>query len=143
MVRTLSGDECVGVSKQDEYGWVPLELLPDAEQSLVFNGLPKAFHSFAFHSDEVFSVPETQFRVTIRSPNCSVQAFDVLDAPMWGVQFHPERVLDLGEQSLARLKSREPTKKLINAERSKELYDKKIAQIIFRAFLAQVWQSRG
>ena len=143
IARTLAGDDSVGVSKVYEYGWVPLEVLPEAAKSEVFNVLPPRFHSWEFHSDEVFSLPESQFRVTARSANCAIQAFDVLDAPMWGVQFHPERTLALAEQSVARIRSNDPKRVLINPDRGAELYDRELVIKIFRAFLAKVFQRKA
>jgi GMP synthase (glutamine-hydrolysing) len=137
IARTLGAK--TGVAKQNEYGWAELEVKSD---SALFEGLPKKFHSFEYHSDEVFTLPPN-FKLTASSADCPIQAYDVQDAPMWGVQFHPERTLDQGIKSLERRqKQNHPGDRLLNQEKGAQVYDAKVGETIFRNFLKRVWARR-
>ena len=78
-----------------EFGWKDLALRPDP----LFAGIPElvAVHS---HYDEVHDLP-APFRVIASTGDCAVQAFAWGDAPVWGVQFHPELDHELGGAMLA------------------------------------------
>lgn len=125
-----------GKAKQYEFGWVELE---NNGTSPLLEGLPKKFYSFEYHRDEVRSLP-ANFKLTASSKDCPVQAYDVQGAPMWGVQFHPERGLEHGKKSLGRL--RETGEKITNGELGEKLYDSKVGETIFRNFLNFVWKKR-
>ncbi len=125
-----------GASEKNEFGWARLEI--EAESPL-FKGLPKSFYSFEYHSDEVRSLP-INLRLTASSADCPIQAYDVLDAPMWGVQFHPERSLNQGISSLERReKQKNAGDRLINRDKGPQLYDANVGETIFKNFLKMVW----
>lgn len=138
IARALGGEEITGAAKISEHGWQEIEV---KEKSAILEGLPKKFHSFEFHSDEVFRVPST-FKVTASSGPCAVQAFDVKDAPMWGVQFHPERELEAGNRGLDRRLANNPGTTLINRDKAEKVYDPGVGKTIFRNFLRQIWPGR-
>lgn len=143
IVRALAGKAHTMAAREPEFGWVKVELLPEANQSLVFASLPKEFHSFQFHSDEVLpSMPKEKFRNLAKSKACAVQAFEMTDAPIWAVQFHPERPLEAGNQSLDRLAGCEPAKKIHNRQEASQLFSAKIAEEIFKNFLSYVWRKK-
>ena len=131
MAKTFGAN--TGRAKQYEYGWVEIET---SQASPLFEGLPRKFYSFEYHSDEVRSLPE-RFSLTARSQDCAVQAFELQEAPMWGVQFHPERGLEHGKKSLERVRARND--RIINGERGEELYSPLVGETIFRNFLKVVW----
>lgn len=143
IARTLVGEQCTGISKIYEYGWVEIKKTAVANHSKVFGSLPESFYSFGFHSDEVYSLPGDRFAVMAQNENCAVQAFDVLGAPMWGVQFHPERSLAEGNAGLDRLMARDPARIILGREKGESVFDSKVASVIFRAFLTQVWLGEG
>jgi GMP synthase-like glutamine amidotransferase len=137
IARTLGAK--TGVAVKNEFGWAEMEKVAD---SPLLEGLPAKFHSFEYHSDEVFSLPPT-IRLTASSCDCPVQAFDVLDAPMWGVQFHPERDLEGGIQSLRRRISQNNNKdRFLNQDKGAELYQPSVGETIFKNFLKKVWAKR-
>jgi GMP synthase (glutamine-hydrolysing) len=135
IARALGGEECVGVASRSEHGWVEIERIGESK---VLEGLPQSFYSFEYHSDEVKRLP-ANFRLTASSDACPVQAFDILDAPMWGIQFHPERDLEQGNRGLDKRLAEDPSFPALNRDKSQELYDPAVARTIFRNFLKQVW----
>ena len=140
MARVFAGENKTGASKVPEYGWTEIEMLPSAKTSPVFGSLPRKFYSFSFHSDEVYPDLPRNFQVTAKSAVCPIQAFDVTDAPMWGVQFHPERGLAEGNRGLDRRKAREPSTEILNRDLGEKVYDERIAKTIFSNFLKTVFK---
>lgn len=137
IARTLGAK--TGVALKNEFGWAEVEV---KESSQIFEGLPKKFYSFEYHSDEVMALPPN-FKLTASSVDCPVQAYEVQDAPMWGVQFHPERGLQGGEQSLERrTKQNNPNDRLINRDKGAQLFNPNVGETIFRNFLKRVWMKR-
>ena len=137
IARTFGGDAAVGAAKENcrEYGWAEIQRKGD---SPILKDLPASFHSFEFHQDEVRSLPKN-FRLTATNPACPIQAYDVEGAPMWGVQFHPERGPEAGRRSLDNKKKADPGIQLIHPEKGEELHNPDVAATIFKNFLAQVW----
>src|SRR6218665_1969988 len=134
IARTLGGKAHTGVAAQSEHGWAEIELKSD---SPILRGLPEKFHTYEWHSDEVRSLP-ANFRLTASSPACPIQAYDLTDAPISGLQFHPERGLAKGNESLDRRLKENPAFPALNRDRSAELYDPSVAATIFRNFLQRV-----
>lgn len=142
IVRALTGkdwEEYTGASKISEYGWGKMQLTQDAAQSGLMHSLPQEFYSYCMHSDEVYKLPKN-FRLTAKSEDCPVQAFDLTDAPMWGIQFHPERTLEEGNKNLDARKQRDPSVRILGREIAEKVFDRKIAQQIFKNFLLQITQ---
>ncbi|MGZ3737352.1 MAG: type 1 glutamine amidotransferase [Bdellovibrionota bacterium] len=135
IARTFGGK--AGTANTYEYGWVEIDASKSG--SPLFEGLPKKFYSFEYHSDEVTSLP-ANFKLTASSKDCPVQAFDLSDAPMCGVQFHPERGLRKGKENIKNFL--EKNGKAINADQADKLFDPKVGETIFRNFLKKVWAKR-
>jgi GMP synthase-like glutamine amidotransferase len=81
----LAGSECVQRCAQPEIGWIPVHI-KDGEDFLGKKGLA---YSFSSHFDEVIDLP-IDFQVLAYSEHCSVQAFRMIERPVWGLQIHPE-----------------------------------------------------
>jgi len=86
LVYALSGPEYVARAASPEVGWVAVEM--SAEDPL-FAGLPSPWHAFAWHYDEVVD-PPPPWKVLGSTPACDVHAIRYGDAPIWGLQSHPE-----------------------------------------------------
>ena len=86
LARALSGDRHVARAAKPEVGWIELEVI--ASDSLYADVAPR-HRVFASHFDEVRE-PPAPWRVLARSAGCAVQAMRFGDAPIWGIQAHPE-----------------------------------------------------
>jgi GMP synthase (glutamine-hydrolysing) len=86
LVYALSGSEYVQRADRPEIGWVAIQMLGDDE---LFAGFPNPWHAFSWHSDEVVALPEP-WRLLGRSSSTDVQVIRYGDAPIWGLQAHPE-----------------------------------------------------
>ncbi|MBN2134336.1 MAG: homoserine O-succinyltransferase [Acidobacteria bacterium] len=85
LVRCLAGKEYVKKSTTPEFGWG--EIFVDRDNPL-FNGIDK-LTSCLSHFDEVSALPEN-YQVLAHSNGCEIQAFQVGEKLIWGIQFHPE-----------------------------------------------------
>lgn len=131
IARTLGGMKSVRKSPTPEYGWTSVELLTP---SPLFAGLSNSFYSFSSHFDEICELPKGLVRVA-RSNLCDVQAFQMADRPVYGIQFHPEKPLAKGEAAMSNRKKLGTPKQLLHFGEGKKLYDPKVGETIFRNFL--------
>ncbi|MEM7582204.1 MAG: gamma-glutamyl-gamma-aminobutyrate hydrolase family protein [Acidobacteriota bacterium] len=77
-----------------EFGWKRVAIRPNP----LFQGLDELIpvHS---HYDEVYDLPPSCERIAW-TDDCAVQAFQLRDRPVWGVQFHPEMSYDEGSRMM-------------------------------------------
>ncbi len=87
LVSALSGPENLRRAADAEVGWTPIEIVADDE---LLRGLPNPWTMFAFHFDEVVAPPPRPWRVLGRSHDCEAQILRFGEAPVWGIQGHPE-----------------------------------------------------
>lgn len=131
--RALGGKKHVRRAPRGEFGWVEIE--NQAPESRLLRGLPRAFHTFEWHNDEVCELPRGM-RALARSELCPIQACELEGKPVFGVQFHPERDLEGGERSLARRRKENPKLEILNVGKGARLFDAAVGQKIFGNFLA-------
>jgi GMP synthase (glutamine-hydrolysing) len=136
LARALGGKSTVRKAESGEFGWVEVELLPEAGLSPLMEKLPRKFHTFGWHNDEVCELPPGTLSLA-RSKLCPIQAFQLKSQPVYGIQFHPERALEKGEESLRRKIKDNPQHPLINRNQGKKLYNAEVGLTLFRNFLAQ------
>ncbi len=72
----------------EEFGAVEIELLPIAQQNLLFLNLPVKFEAYMSHRQTIIKLPPRAIRLA-RSTKERTAAF-YLEPNIWGVQFHPE-----------------------------------------------------
>lgn len=134
--RALGGRKLTRRAKRGEFGWGEVERLDleDGVGSLLLQGIPRKFHTFQWHNDEV-SALAPGMRLLARSETCPVQACELIGKPVFGVQFHPERGVDRGERSLAKREAETPGAERLNPGRGLELYNAAASEKIFRNFL--------
>ena len=86
LVYALSGAEHVRRAAAPEIGWIEIEMM---EEEWLLADAPNPWHAFAWHSDEVID-PPSPWRVLGHSTACPVHVIRYGDAPIWGLQSHPE-----------------------------------------------------
>lgn len=96
LAEALGGEVDVG---QQEVGWLPVQLTEAGAKDTLFEGVPREFYPFHYHIEQVTTLPP-EATVLASSPLCPVQAFRYHQAPVWGVQFHPEISPQQGETIL-------------------------------------------
>jgi len=69
-----------------EYGRTALEVVEDDP---LFHGLPRRFHVWMSHGDQVVALPPDWVPLA-RTEHCPVAAVRHRSLPIWGLQFHPE-----------------------------------------------------
>lgn len=138
IARTLGGKEKVSVAKTPEHGWAEIQVVAESK---ILKGLSEKFYTFEYHNDEVRELPNG-FRLTASNAACGIQAYDLENAPMWGLQFHPERGLEEGNRGLDRRLKENPNFPALNREKSEKLYDVNVGKTIFKNFLSVVFERR-
>jgi GMP synthase-like glutamine amidotransferase len=86
LVYALSGSDYVARAASPEVGWVAVQI---SGEDPLFVGLPNPWHAFAWHYDEVVN-PPPPWKVLGSTPACGIHAIRYGDAPIWGLQSHPE-----------------------------------------------------
>ena len=86
LVYALSGSEHVQRATTSEVGWIEVEM---TTEDWLFADAPNPWHAFAWHDDEVVDPPEP-WRILGHSTACPVHAIRYGNAPIWGLQSHPE-----------------------------------------------------
>lgn len=86
LAYALAGEGHVRRAVRPEIGWIALRLERTSDLLGPAGTSPFVFSS---HFDEVFDLPP-RFEVLASTEACSVQAFRMAGAPIWGVQCHPE-----------------------------------------------------
>jgi len=132
LCRAVGGLEHVGKSLVPELGWTEIEVL---EARGLFAGFPKRFHSFSSHYEEVRSLPSGLTRLA-QSADCAIQACQLGNAPVFGVQFHPERNAEEAEKSLTRKRQQGEGKLLRHAGESRKYYNQELSERIFKNFFS-------
>ena len=87
LVASLSGVQYLRRSPHPEVGWIAVEIIGEDELLL---GVPNPWTVFSFHLDEVAAPPPSPWRILARSGDCPTQILRFGDAPVWGIQAHPE-----------------------------------------------------
>lgn len=134
LVSALSGPQFVRRSPHPEVGWIRIEHLEEDE---LLQDVPDPWSTFSFHFDEVVD-PPPPWRVLASSTDCPTQVLRFGDAPVWGIQPHPE--LPLAQARLFLLvyllfASRD-RRRLVRALRRPPVEDRVIDRIVAR-FLQQ------
>lgn len=139
LFRMEGRDPQLGKSKDAELGW---QTVSKIAESKLFLGLPESFLTYESHYEEVTELPPGARRLA-ETDRCPIQAFELLDRPVYGIQFHPEYSVDEAEFSLAnKLKKGERKDWILNAGKGPKLYDENVGNIIFGNFFRIADESR-
>jgi len=115
-----------------EQGWAELKV---TGRSKIFEGLGEQFITYESHYEEVSELPPgtVAFATTDR---CAIQAFEVKDKPIYGIQFHPEYSINEAEECLAeKLKAGVRRDWILNPGKGHDLYDEQVGKAIFGNFI--------
>lgn len=96
IARVLGGDECCVAADIPEFGFTKVKI----KDNPIFKGIKEPYFMQS-HFDEVVNL-DSSFKVIGTNDNVKVQAFQWKDAPIWGVQFHPELNWEEGSAMLER-----------------------------------------
>jgi len=87
IVRALHGPDHIRRCAQPELGWFPVEVTQADPASV--GAVGESIWTFCCHFDEVCDLPP-EYRVLASTPRCEVHAYRLENAPVWGIQAHPE-----------------------------------------------------
>jgi GMP synthase-like glutamine amidotransferase len=136
----LAGERHVRRAARPEIGWIPIRL---ERASGLLGREGTTIYAFSSHFDEVVGLPGG-FKILASSPGCAVQAFQVGDGPVWGLQCHPEINIETGRRFIRDLlgcgfKGREA---LLEARRQTPRDSGRVTRIV-RTFLECRRQNEG
>ncbi|RYZ64661.1 MAG: type 1 glutamine amidotransferase [Proteobacteria bacterium] len=96
IARVLGGRDVLGRAQIPEIGWTRIEVL---KNDPLFEGLGSEFYTYSSHYEEISKLPP-QMENFARSKDCANQATRIPELGIYTVQFHPERSLAQGDQSI-------------------------------------------
>jgi GMP synthase-like glutamine amidotransferase len=131
LCRVVGDRTHLRIGTTPEFGWT--EILQTEKNSL-FTGLPEKFHSFSSHYEEVSSLPKGM-RSFAKSERCTIQAVQLEGKAVFGIQFHPEKLEDEGNQSLEKRMNERKKDGLLGYGKSKSLYNSAVGSTLFQNFL--------
>ncbi len=132
LAAVLGGKQLLRKSPTPEFGWTRIEL---SASTPLFKGLDEVFYSASSHFDEVKQLPPGT-KLLASSEGCEVQAYEVVGAPIFGIQFHPEKSLAEGNDTIASRRKKGEPKVLLNPDSGHKLFDAKVGQTIFGNFFS-------
>ena len=123
----------VGKMPLAEVGWKQISILTD---SPLLNGVSQQFGCFLSHEDGVLAAGE-QLEILASSSECSIQAFQHHEYPVFGIQFHPEMPTQESQNLLVYRAQKHPELNIDVEIESRSLQNnQKLAQKIFHNFLS-------
>jgi GMP synthase (glutamine-hydrolysing) len=131
LARALGGISTVRKAARAEFGWTEIRV---TKSSPLLEGIPKVFHSFSAHFDEVAELPDRLSNLA-SSKDCAIQACQLEDLPVYGIQFHPEKSIEDGEATLRERKKTLNPPYLLNPGLGQKLYQAEIGETLFKNFL--------
>ena len=131
MARALGGQ--LGTHTTQEIGWTEVFQASNKNDPLL-KTLPSNFWTFSNHHDEVLELPPG-FQISARSDRCAIQAAHHEKAPLYGIQFHPEKTLQGAQQMYLQMHKKGESRHFLHAKRGYQYYDPLIGKKIFKNFL--------
>jgi GMP synthase (glutamine-hydrolysing) len=129
--RVLGSREILGMAPVPEFGWTEIELI---QKNPLFEGLPNKFYSYSSHYEMVRELPKGMNNLA-RSKDCPIQACQLENRPVWGIQFHPERGLEKAERTLKKRLADGLRHGLLHPLDGANYYNPKVGELIFANFL--------
>jgi GMP synthase (glutamine-hydrolysing) len=114
-----------------ELGWTEIKI---TGKSRLFEGFQGKFITYESHYEEVGALPPGTVKFA-ETDRCAIQAFEMTDKPVFGIQFHPEYSIEEAETSLAdKLKKGVRKDWILNPGKGPKLYDENVGKVIFGNF---------
>ena len=85
LALALAGSAHIKRSEKPEIGWIAI----DIKETNNILGQKRRAYSFSIHFDKVVNLKEP-FVILASSEHCQIQAFQLSEKPVWGIQIHPE-----------------------------------------------------
>ncbi len=131
IARVLGGKPVLRKGSEGEFGWTEIEVV---SPSNLFRGLPARFWTFSSHYEEVSELPPGM-KLLAQSKKCAIQASQLGDRPVFGIQFHPEKNLDDSKKSFREWK-RERRSNILRPSDGSKIYSAEVGEKIFGNFMA-------
>lgn len=131
LARVLGGKNSVRKADFGEFGWTKIHI---SGPSPLFEGMPKEFYSFSSHIDEIAELPRGLKKLA-SSDICQVQACQLENKPVFGIQFHPEKNNLEAKKYFAEKRKTDPQASLMHSNHSDLLYNPNIGEKLFKNFL--------
>ena len=136
VVRAISGRQYLRRAPRPEFGWVEVALVGEGPVDPLAGALPARFHCFSSHFDEVYILPPAWVRLG-KTDMCENSIIACRQAPIWGIQQHPEIHFQEGDVLIDAMLQRLPDRKeLILQNLVREKRDSQVAGDLVRAFLS-------
>ena len=131
-LERLNGSEPkLRTAAKGEFGWQTIRI---TEPTPILDGLGDSFITYESHFEEVYELPPGVKKFA-ETDHCNLQGFEVIDKPIFGIQFHPEYSIDEAEVSLAnKAKNGVPSEWIFNQGKGEKLYDENVGKVIFGNF---------
>jgi len=97
LLATTFGGEVMRDEANEEFGSYEVTLNETGKGDTLFAGLPEKFKAICGHHDAVSKLPE-EADLLASSEKCPIHAFKLKNAPVYGVQFHPEHTAETFER---------------------------------------------
>jgi len=131
LVLALAGSAHVRRSERPEIGWISI----DIKETNNILGPANRANSFSIHFDEVVNLRKP-FLILASSRHCRIQAFQLEEKPVWGIQIHPEIGVSSAQELLRTLIDQNPVNNSLFREAlESKPRDSKLIYPIVRAFL--------
>lgn len=94
LARALAGDDSCRRTKVPEFSWRKINI----KDNPLFAGIENPI-LMESHYDEVCNLND-DFEIIASNDDCRIQGFQYKNNPFWGVQFHPEVNLEIGDKMI-------------------------------------------
>jgi len=136
LARALLGADHVRRNARGlEAGWLPIQVVSEAGGW--FRGLPRPFHSWQYHQDEVCELPD-DFTLLASTDHCTTQAWWSEERKLFGTQFHPELDAEEGN-ALFRLSRKALEREGLDADALIAKTRDDLSRVVIRRFLERDW----
>jgi len=130
LARAMGGRDIVQKGAKSEFGWTEIDT---TASSPLFANLPKRFHSYSSHFEEVSRLAPGFVHLG-RSKDCAIQAVQLEGRRVFGIQFHPEKNLAEAEEIFKERRAKGGAAELLGDRQGHQLFNPEVGQKIFSNF---------